>query len=1000
VPAISQRTLAYQVALQQDAITNKQLVQASEMRFTTLGALLQWISSMHLPGMKPYLMEAAFGMYSLFTAQLLRRGDMNAAFLFAKRFAPYFVHAHSAEIDALFEAVTVAVQSGKDAAMQCKAVQLWFGSSTGVVIRMPQAVLQTLNRYIGRPECALLREVSQHALVFRTLGPKHALQPPAAQLARVEENEAPAVPLPTDALLAAQVPPTHADKLRAVNALGPVWWASFHEAALLAHVLENNEASLAPDVIARLREALAALPTVASPVPSVSLLFARAGGQGVHQQLNAAFVPTMALMAGSALNNVALPGCRAFFNNGASTADLRGLAVNGESKVRAAHGNSTTLQAVKHVADCEAAAARGNPRPQLDSHLFSLLFSASVQCVKSMTMSATKLHAQGLPPSAAVELMHQAAFTSRPDLKELAVGHGVGWYVAAVAQAGVPCVPPAVLAPITQAWTLLRGSVSRAFETSSDVADAELSVAVTRAQGVAEGLHMWAAATGQLVHLPWLLAPLAADASGRTEVALATPGNRGKRVLKLPPHAATQTDLARMALAQAMSRAPHAALSDAVVRDVFSRLLLGRAGAGGTPDATPALPSIVSYTYVPGSTDGPGRSVTCMAVSPGECGGRDGGTTSITGRTDGTVQLRMYAAAADTPQSDAGNNTPHTQAAVAATGIGHAAAVTAVAVAPGGEAALSCDAEGTLLLWATGRAAAAAAMATAKGTAGDASPAVHPVCAYHCAAGVGGGLGAPATPWCAAWNPAVHSLFATGGRGGLVRVWGTHRVTPLRELLGHTEDVTSLAWLPNGMYLVSGSADGTLRLWDVATGDCMRVMVPGVTPAVQDGQAGIVASAAVAALAVSPCGQWVAALYACGALRIWHSDACVAITTVPYAHVSSPATSVVFSVCGNMLVTSEQNGTLRAWEMSELLVSNTPAGAAAYSSAAAPATAVDAAPRKEVSLHAAQNGTVGTVYSMGGVHPLATWRAGSITPHALVFTPRNLLICAGSASHS
>jgi len=45
-------------------------------------------------------------------------------------------------------------------------------------------------------------------------------------------------------------------------------------------------------------------------------------------------------------------------------------------------------------------------------------------------------------------------------------------------------------------------------------------------------------------------------------------------------------------------------------------------------------------------------------------------------------------------------------------------------------------------------------------------------------------------------------------------------LNPLRKLSGHSAHlwVNSLSWAPNGQFLVSGSSDGTARIWEVATG--------------------------------------------------------------------------------------------------------------------------------------------------------------------------------------
>jgi WD40 repeat protein len=48
-------------------------------------------------------------------------------------------------------------------------------------------------------------------------------------------------------------------------------------------------------------------------------------------------------------------------------------------------------------------------------------------------------------------------------------------------------------------------------------------------------------------------------------------------------------------------------------------------------------------------------------------------------------------------------------------------------------------------------------------------------------------------------------------------------------LEGHGRRVTSLAWLPDGDHLVSGSTDHTVRLWNVPTGGCLATAY-GLSP--------------------------------------------------------------------------------------------------------------------------------------------------------------------------
>ena len=62
-------------------------------------------------------------------------------------------------------------------------------------------------------------------------------------------------------------------------------------------------------------------------------------------------------------------------------------------------------------------------------------------------------------------------------------------------------------------------------------------------------------------------------------------------------------------------------------------------------------------------------------------------------------------------------------------------------------------------------------------------------------------------------------LLASAGDDGTVRLWDPASGDPIGEpLTGHTDAVCAVAFSPDGTLLASAGDDGTVRLWDPASG--------------------------------------------------------------------------------------------------------------------------------------------------------------------------------------
>ena len=66
------------------------------------------------------------------------------------------------------------------------------------------------------------------------------------------------------------------------------------------------------------------------------------------------------------------------------------------------------------------------------------------------------------------------------------------------------------------------------------------------------------------------------------------------------------------------------------------------------------------------------------------------------------------------------------------------------------------------------------------------------------------------------------SKVLTGSDDNTAKLWDVSTGTVIRTFTGHTDYVISVAFSPDGSKVLTGSSDDTAKLWDVSTGTEIR----------------------------------------------------------------------------------------------------------------------------------------------------------------------------------
>jgi WD40 repeat protein len=161
-----------------------------------------------------------------------------------------------------------------------------------------------------------------------------------------------------------------------------------------------------------------------------------------------------------------------------------------------------------------------------------------------------------------------------------------------------------------------------------------------------------------------------------------------------------------------------------------------------------------------------------------------------------------------------------------------------------------------------------------------------------------------------AWSVAVSSVeqwLATGGEDALIKLWNLETSQCCKVLKGHLSAVRAIAFSSQGGsanlseltgLLASGSSDGTVKLWELSTGTCLRTF---------QGH-----RSRIWGLAIHPDGQMIASGSFDHTVRIWQHDRedCLQVLN---AH-THWVWGIAFSPDGRKLATASGDHTIKIWD--------------------------------------------------------------------------------------